>query len=135
MLRWEYTDPFEYAIVISEGMMMIKDDNGLSTFDVSSNRMFGQLNNLLVGIVDGSILNSNNFTTVIKENESYYSLEMKPADNELSEFLELILLKLNKTDLTVDEILMMEPSSDYTQISFTNKSLNEELPVGIFDLD
>ena len=61
-------------------------------------------------------------------------MELTPHDENMKEFLYEIRLYINKKDYSVDELLMLESSDDYTHIRFVNKRLNEEIPQHIFDL-
>lgn len=55
-LRWEYTKPFDYAIIINNEKMIIKNEKKENKFDLKSNKMFKEINEILVGCVNGSLL-------------------------------------------------------------------------------
>lgn len=133
-LRWEYTSPFYYLIIFKGDTVLIQDDNKTNIYDASSGRMFREINNIMLSMVDGSILESDNFSTAYFENDEYYILELIPQAKNMQDFLSGIRIFVNKNDYSADELLMLERSGDYTHIRFLNKRLNEDIPEHIFDL-
>jgi outer membrane lipoprotein-sorting protein len=134
-LRWEYTEPFSYAIILNIDRLRIIDEGESKDFEAGSNRMFLEISNIMTGMVNGTLLNSQQFTTTWSEAAGYYLAELIPNGTDLKDYLARIELKLNKQDFTVDELKMFEKSGDYTVITFRNKKLNETIPVEIFRLD
>jgi outer membrane lipoprotein-sorting protein len=134
-LRWEYTEPFSYVIILNSERLRIIDEGKSKDFEAGSNRMFLEISNIMTGMVNGTLLNSPEFSTTWSEAPGYYLAELIPTGTDLKDYLAKIELKLNKQDFTVDELKMVEKSGDYTQITFRNKKLNETIPVEIFRLD
>jgi outer membrane lipoprotein-sorting protein len=133
-LRWEYSKPFFYLIIFNHDTILIRDENKTNSYDAASNRMFREINNIMLSMVNGTILESKNFNFEYFEDPSTFMLELSPLEQGMKEFLSKIRLLVNKNDYSVDELYMIERSGDYTHIRFINKSLNEEIPEHIFDL-
>ncbi len=133
-LRWEYSDPFYYLIIFNNDTVLIQDENNTNVYDAASGKMFRQINEIMLSMVNGSILESDDFEFEYFEKSSSYKLELRLLDENMKEFLSKIHLFINKKDMTVDELLMLEKSGDYTRIRFINKRLNEEIPQHTFDL-
>ncbi len=134
-LRWEYDAPFAYAIILSGEHIRIIDDGKAKDFDAGANRMFLEISNVMTGMVNGTLLNSEQFSTSWFEAPGYYLAKLVPAGTAMKDYLSGIELKLNKTDFSVEELKMFEKSGDFTQITFRNKKLNEAIPADIFRLD
>lgn len=134
MLRWEYTTPFPYIIIINEDEMKIKDEEHVSTYDMESNKMFGEINNMMVGMVDGSILESKDFSFAFFESSDSYFVEMKPNRSEMKEFLSEIDITIKKSEFFVSKLVMKEPGEDFTVLEFYNEKLNQEIPASRFTL-
>jgi outer membrane lipoprotein-sorting protein len=113
----------------------IIDEGKAKDFDASANRMFLEISNVMTGMVNGTLLSSDQFSTTWFEAPGYYLARLVPAGTEMKDYLERIELKLNKTDYSVEELKMFEKSGDFTQITFLNKKLNESVPADIFRLD
>jgi outer membrane lipoprotein-sorting protein len=134
-LRWEYTEPFSYVIILNGDRIRIIDEGKAKDFDAGANRMFLEISNVMTGMVNGTLLSSDQFSTTWFEAPGYYLARLVPAGTEMKDYLERIELKLNKTDYSVEELKMFEKSGDFTQIIFRNKRLNETVPADIFRLD
>jgi len=134
-MRWEYTEPFSYVIILNDDRFRIIDEGKSKDFDAGSNRMFVEISEVMTGMVNGTLLKSDQFVTTWFEAGGYYKAELVPAGATLKDYLSKIELKLNKADLSVDELMMFERSGDYTRITFRNKKLNETIPAEIFRLD
>lgn len=131
-VRIEYTTPFSYIMIMNGDKMMVKDEQKETQVNVRSNKLFQQINRIMIDCVQGTILDSKDFTTRVFENEKRYLLEMKPASKSLREFFQTILLVVEKNDYSVHSIEMNEPSGDNTIITFTNKKLNDQIPDAVF---
>ena len=133
-VRIEYTKPFSYLMIMNGDKMMVKDDQKETRVNVRSNKLFQQINRIMVDCIQGTILDSKDFTTRVFENEKAYLLEMKPVSKGLKDFFQTILLVVEKKDYSVHSIEMNEPSGDNTIITFTNKKLNDQVPDEVFAL-
>jgi outer membrane lipoprotein-sorting protein len=133
-MRWEYTSPFTYAIILNDGRIRIIDEGKNKDFDTGSNRMFMEISGVMTGMVNGTLLTSDQFSATWYEAAGYYKADLVPEGN-LKDYLTRIELKVNKLDFSVDELKMFERSGDYTLVTFHNKKLNETIPAEIFRLD
>ncbi|MBI4648302.1 MAG: outer membrane lipoprotein carrier protein LolA [Bacteroidia bacterium] len=124
-LRWEYLEPYTYLIVISNEKIYIKDEEKVSKYDIESNIMFKEINKMMVGMVNGDILNNKEFQLSYFENNINYRVNLVPANKEMKEYISTIEIYLNKKDMSVDEIRISDPGGDYTNIFFKNKRLNQ----------
>ncbi len=134
MLRWEYTEPFSYIIIFSHDSILIRNEDKTNIYDASSGRMFREINNIMLSMVNGTILDDNDFSFAYYESDKAFKLVLTPLDENMKEFLSEIHLFISKENYSVDELMMIERSGDFTNIRFMNKRLNEDIPDHIFDL-
>jgi len=134
-LRWEYTAPFRYAIILNDSRIRIIDEGKSKEFDAGSDRMFLQISEVMTGMVNGTLLNSTLFTATWFEAAGFYRADLVPTEASLKDYLSHIELKINKLDYSVEELKMFEKSGDFTAITFRNKKINEPIPAEIFRLD
>jgi outer membrane lipoprotein carrier protein len=127
-VRWEYNKPYRYIIVMNEGVMWINDGKKTSKYDTEANKMFNEINVLMLGLLQGKILESKSFKTTLFETDKQVMAKLSPQTPEMKEFLSEIHLIFNKSDYTVSEIKMLEHSGDFTNIKFINKKLNTVIP-------
>jgi len=124
-IRWEYLTPYKYLIIINNHKIQIRDDKKTNTFDSNSNKLFQSMNDMMSSCLKGDL------TTLAKqyhiqylENGTHYVVQMEPKTKQMKEYLKQMQLFFDKTDYSVAKIKMVEPSSDYTEISLINKKVN-----------
>lgn len=133
-VKIEYLKPFTYLMVMNDDKMLIRDDQKENRINVKSNKLFQQVNRIMIDCVQGSILDSKDFSTRVFENDKTFLLEMTPISKSLREFFQTIVLKVDKKDYSVNVIEMNEPSGDKTSILFTDKKLNTQISDAVFAL-
>jgi outer membrane lipoprotein-sorting protein len=133
-VRIEYKTPYSYLMIINGNQMFSKDGNKESRINVSSNKMFRQVNRIIVDCVQGTILYNKDFTPKVLENESLYLLELTPQTKTLKDFFQLIRVQIEKKDYSVSLIELNEPGGDKTTMRFNNKHFNQAISDEIFTL-
>jgi outer membrane lipoprotein-sorting protein len=132
-IRWEYTQPYRYLIVISNGQLFTRDDRNQKLYDIESNKMFGEMNKFISGCIQGDILrNDKDYSTEYFENGSHYFVKLVPRSEKMRAMLNEVQIWFDKKDLTVSALKMIESGQDYTKIDFINKKLNTEIPLEKF---
>jgi outer membrane lipoprotein-sorting protein len=134
-LRWAYEEPFEYVIIIHGGKFYIKDGEKVSTYDMESNAVFREINELIVGMVQGTVMEQDRFEIEAFENDRNYLVKLVPRDEGMRGVISKMEVVVDKKDLTVSEMIMRESETDYTVITFIEKRLNESIPDAVFTID
>jgi len=133
-IRWQYTEPFDYLIIINDDKIYIKDEDRESKYEMASNKIFKEINKIITGCVQGEILNNDKeYKIEYYENDNFYYVKLTPYSEKMKEFLSNINIYFNKKDFSVSKLEMIELSGDYTKIEFINKKLNEEIPDETFN--
>jgi outer membrane lipoprotein-sorting protein len=133
-VRIEYVKPFAYLMIMNGDKILVRDNAKENAINVKSNKLFQQVNRIMIDCVQGTILDSKDFTTKVFENDKEYLLEMVPSSKALREFFQTIMLSVDRSDYSVKSIKMNEPTGDTTTISFINKKLNEPVSDAVFAL-
>jgi len=133
-VRMEYNQPFKYLMILNNGKVYIKDAQKENTVSSASNKLFRQINNILIDCMKGSALNNPDFTARIFEGRQAFLLELSPTATNLKDFFQHINIIVDKKDYTATSIEMYEPGGDNTVIHFTNKQLNSTIPDALFTI-
>ncbi len=128
LLRWEYFEPYKYIILINKEKVFIKDEKKTQKYDMNSNKVFKEINDIMVACVNGDILKSKKFIIKYQENEKYYKLELSPTLNTMKQSLKRIDMYFDKNVSGVVKLDMIEPTNDNTIIEFNNKKQNQPIP-------
>lgn len=131
-VRWEYTLPYKYIIIMNDNLMWINDGKKTKKYDTNSNKIFKEINDLMVGMLQGKILNSEQFNVSFYENNTHILAKLKPKSGNMKEFLSEMELYFDKKTYNATKIVMNEASGDFTKIEFLNRKINKELPNSIF---
>lgn len=133
-VRWTYTQPIDYAIIINENQFIILNEGKVSTFDISSNRMFSEINQMIVMAIKGNFVDSKEFKAAFFENKEFYKIALTPVNEQVASMLNSIEIYFDKKDMSVGKVKFIEPGDDFTLITFTDRKLNCDIPDKNFSL-
>ncbi len=126
-LRWEYVHPFSYVITINGDEITILNDGKISSFNSQSNKIFSEVNKIIIGSVRGTLLDDDTFSASYSQSNGNFIVKLTPLSPRLKESLQEIIIHFNKKDFTVDRLEMIEQGGDFTKINFTDKRINEPI--------
>ncbi len=132
---WEYKKPIDYAIIVFEGQFTIRDGNKVNAFDIQSNRMFREINNMIITSVSGNFLDNPDFKSTYFENNTFYLVKLSPLKQEVKNMLSTIEIYFNKNDISVSEVKFIEPGDDFTLIQFSETEFNEPVSKQVFKVE
>ena len=132
MVRMEYMQPFQYLMILNKNDIYIKDGQKENRVSTKSNKLFQQINQIMVDCVRGTAFANKDFTVKAFQNSTGYLIEMTPVNKTMKEMFKNINVVVDKKQYAVNSIEMVEASGDNTLITFTNKELNTNLPDALF---
>ncbi len=133
-VRMEYEKPSYYLLVINGNNIRTKDGQKENKVSAKSNKMFEQINQMMIDCVQGTALDNKNFTTRVFENGPTYLVELTPIVKSLQSIFKNITLTVDKKDYSVNKMEMLEQSGDNTIINFLHKQMNVNIPDAIFSV-
>jgi outer membrane lipoprotein-sorting protein len=132
-IRWEYTEPYNYLIIISNNQLYIRDDKNQKQYDIQSSAMFQEMNRFISGVVQGDLLkNEKEYAITYFESNKLYYVQLIPRNEKMKQMLNEVQIYFDRNDLTVSSLKMIESGDDYTRITFINRKLNTEIPLEKF---
>lgn len=132
MVRMEYSHPYLYLMILNKDKVYIKDGKKENTVSARSNKLFQQINRIMIDCMQGTAFNNPDFKTRAFENKTTSLVELTPVARNLKELFSIIVVVVDNKDFSVTSIEMKEQSGDNTVIRFTNKELNAALPDTLF---
>jgi outer membrane lipoprotein-sorting protein len=133
-VRMEYNQPFKYLMILNKDKVYVKDGQKESKVSTKSNKMFQQINKMMIDCMQGTMLENTDFKTRIFENKNNALVELTPVAKGMKELFKSINVIVDKKDFSVLSIEMNELSGDNTIMRFTNKELNASIPDTLFDI-
>ena len=133
-VRMEYQHPFKYLMILNKDKVYVKDGQKESKVSTRSNKMFQQINKIMIDCMQGTALDNTDFKTRVFENKTSALVELTPLTKGMKEMFTYINVIVDKKDFSVSSIRMQEISGDNTIMRFTNKELNANIPDNLFDI-
>jgi outer membrane lipoprotein-sorting protein len=133
-VRMEYEKPTCYLLIINGNDIKTKDGQKENKVSAKSNKVFEQVNKMMIDCVQGTALDSKSFTTRLFENTGTYLVELTPGEKSLKSIFKNITLTVDKKNYEVSKIDMLEQSGDNTVISFLHKQTNVNIPDAVFSV-
>ena len=132
LVRMEYNQPFQYLLVINNNTVLVKDGQKENKISAKSNKLFQQINRMMVDCVQGTALSNPDFTITVFENTGSCLIELSPVTKGMKDYFKNINIIVAKKDYSVNKLEMYEQSGDNTIINFINKELNVAIPDALF---
>ena len=121
-------------MILNKDKVFVKDGKKESKISTKSNKLFQQINKIMIDCMQGTMLNNPDFKTRVFENKNNSLVELVPLTKGMKELFKSINVIIDKKDLAVISIEMQELSGDNTVIRFTNKELNATIPDTLFTI-
>jgi outer membrane lipoprotein-sorting protein len=132
LVRMEYNQPFQYLVIINNNNVFVKDGQKENKISTKSNKLFQQINRMMVDCVQGTALSNPDFKVAVFESAQGYLIELSPVAKGMKDYFKNINIILSKKDYSVSKLEMYEQSGDNTVISFINKELNAVIADALF---
>lgn len=132
LVRLEYTSPYKYLMVMNGSKINIQDGQKITSVSTKSNKMFQQLNQLMIETVNGNVFDNKNFTTRIFESADDYLIEMTPVTAQMKNVFAKVNVMMAKSSFIVNRVQLFEPGGDYTSIAYEGQKINSNLPDALF---
>jgi len=133
-VRMEYNQPFQYLMIINQDKVFVKDGQKENKVSARSNKLFQQVNKIMIDCMQGTTLSNPDFKTRVFENKTTYLVELVPVVKGLKDLFKNINVVVDKKDCSANSIEMQEVSGDNTIIRFANKELNTTIPDALFTI-
>ncbi|HLV37847.1 outer membrane lipoprotein carrier protein LolA [Xanthomarina sp.] len=131
LVKWEYTDPYNYVIIFKNETLFINDEGKKNQVNMGSNKLFKELNGLIINSIKGDMFDDEAFDITYFKKDKNSQVHFIPKDKKSSKFISEFQITFNEKG-DVLEVKMIELSGDFTKIVFNNKELNKPLADAIF---
>ncbi len=131
-IKWEYQNPFNYSATFIGDKLYINDAGKKSDLDLSSNKSFKSLNDLVVRSVKGDLFDATEFEISYFKDAQTYSVHFIPKDKKLRAFISEFIIVFDMKFFEVISVKMLENSEDYTLLIFKNQQFNQPISDAVF---
>jgi len=134
-LKWEYTKPTQYELIMNEDQVLVNSGNTKNAMTTNSSKAFRKLSKIILSMINGSgIFDTSMFTAQLMVGAKDNMVILNPTQKEMQQMFSVIRLRFNKSDYTVNVVEMEEKNGDSTRIEMKNKQVNIKLNDEIFTI-
>ena len=138
----DYTTPVKYLIVINGPKIKMVSNGKTTVYDIASNGLMKEMKEVISACMTGNLqAMTGNYKMEYYQNAKEYLIKIFPQNAAAKAILEGVNIYLDKNDLSVSRLVMLEASKDknakdkdYTEYQFSNKKLNVDIPASRFSL-
>ena len=136
-LKWTYTSPNKYAIVVKNGgqEVFMQQDGKTKKADGQSGQLFKGIAQIVMGSVTGASLSAPGDFSVemCYGKDAEWVATLTPKQAKMRKMFTVIHLYFNEAHNAVDKVVMKEANGDATTIMFSNVKLNEMVAPSVFN--
>lgn len=130
-LRWQFNEPIEYIILIHDNAMRLREAGEEKQYK-GVNKILRQVREIILGCIDGSIIDNPSYKASFSGNSNSLKLEMQPKDRQLKEFIQRIEVEFAKQGNRIRSVRLTDPSGDETHIHFTDIRTGQTIDEAVF---
>ena len=132
-MRWEYTAPYAFALIVNGERIVKVSDGKAEVLDGKSNRMYQGMVSLIMGSATGkNLFDASMFDVTLYDDNAYWMAEMTPKRRDMKRMFSRMVFRFDKQTNTIGRVEFVESGGDVSAIRFEDIRLNETLDPSIF---
>lgn len=125
-MRWEYTSPYTFALVVDGEKITKITDGNEEALDAKSGRMYQGIVNIIMSSATGKkLFDKSMFNVDIQDFGDFWKAEMQPKKHNMKRMFTMLTFYFVKTDNIINKVEITEASGDVTTIQFYDMKINE----------
>lgn len=123
-MKWEYTDPYPFAIKVN-GDKMTKVADGKEEILDTKNRMYQGMMKIIMSSATGkNLFDKSTFDVTISSDGNFWRADMKPKKSDMKRMFSTMTFYFEKKRDIINKVVLTEANGDNTTIQFTDIILN-----------
>jgi outer membrane lipoprotein carrier protein len=132
-LRWEYTKPYAFALVVNGERIVKVTDGKAEVVDGKSNRMYQGIVSIIMGSASGKkLFDTSVIDVVMYDDNEFWRAEMTPKRRDMKRMFSQLVFRFDKKSKVISRVEFKEAGGDITSIRFEDIKLNEAIGEGKF---
>ncbi len=127
-MRWEYTKPYAFALVVNGDRIVKVTDGKAEVVDGKSNRMYQGIVSIIMGSASGKkLFDTSVFDVVLYDEDVCWRAEMTPKRRDMKRMFSQLVFRFDKKTKGISQVEFKEAGGDITSIRFEDIKLNEAI--------
>ena len=125
-MRWEYTEPYAFALVVNGEQIIKVTDGKAETLDGKSSRMYQGMVSLIMGSASGKkLFDASVFDVALYDDNEFWRAEMTPKRRDMKRMFSQLVFRFDKKTNGISRVEFKDAGGDVTSIRFKDIRLNE----------
>ena len=125
-MRWEYTSPYSFALLVDGEKITKITDGNEEVLDAKSGRMYQGIVSIIMSSATGQkLFDKSMFDVAITDDGDFWKAEMKPKKHNMKRMFSMLTFYFAKSTNIINKVEMTEASGDVTTIQFYDMKINE----------
>ena len=127
-LRWEYTSPYAFALVVNGDHIIKVTEGKAEKLEGNSSRMYQGIVSIIMGSASGKkLFDTSVFDVVLYDEDAYWRAEMTPKRRDMKRMFSQLVFRFDKKAKGISRVEFKEAGGDITSIRFEDIKLNEAI--------
>ena len=132
-MRWEYTEPYAFALVVNGERIVKVTDGKAETLEGNSSRMYQGIVGIIMGSASGKkLFDTTVFDVVLYDESTCWRAEMTPKRRDMKRMFSQLVFRFDKKAKSISRVEFKEAGGDVTSIRFEDIKLNEVIGEKVF---
>lgn len=125
-MRWEYTSPYSFALLVDGEKITKITDGNEEVLDAKSGRMYQGIVSIIMSSATGQkLFDKSMFDVAITDDGEFWKAEMKPKKHNMKRMFSMLTFYFAKSNNIINKVEMTEAGGDVTTIQFYDMKINE----------
>ena len=118
-LRWEYTSPYAFALVVDGDRIVKVTDGKTEVLDGKSSRMYQGMVGLIMGSATGKkLFDTTVFDIALYDDDTFWRADMTPKRRDMKRMFSQLVFRFDKKTNGISRVEFKDAGGDVTSIRF-----------------
>ena len=127
-MRWEYTTPYAFALVVNGERLVKVTDGKAEVLEGNAGRMYQGMVNLIIGSASGKkLFDTTVFDIVFYDDNGFWRADMTPKRRDMKRMFSQLVFRFDKKTNGISRVEFVSTNGDITSIRFEEIKVNEAI--------
>ena len=127
-MRWEYTTPYAFALVVNGDRIVKVTDGKTEVLDGNAGRMYQGMVNLIIGSASGKrLFDTTIFDIILYDDNGFWRADMTPKRRDMKRMFSQLVFRFDKKTNGISRVEFVEAGGGVTSSRFEEIRLNEKI--------
>ena len=127
-MRWEYTKPYAFALVVNGERIVKVTDGKAEVMGGNAGRMYQGMVNLIIGSASGKkLFDTTVFDIVLYDDNGFWRADLTPKRRDMKRMFSQLVFRFDKKTNGISRVEFVSANGDVTSIRFEEIKVNEAI--------